>query len=356
MRILAVARRFPPDVYTGRALAFARLVAHLRQTGDLRLVAGWHSERTRIPEDALGVDLRTRGPVASHVALWRAMRAATRRFDPDVVLSASVDVPLTSRPSVVVIRDLAGTGWGEDAPPRDLWHRFRTRRFHQVVVPGHSTERAVKRLGLAPERVHVIPDVIDAPGVGRGPRREGPLRVVHPGRMLPAKGQHLSIDAVSRLPSEAKGRVELHVVGRIADRVYFDQLKVAAREQPIFFHPDADDLAAWYRDADLVLYPTQLDQEWPDTALEAMAHGAPVAWTDVPSVREATGGLGIALPPRDFPALRQAVMRLIDDPAELAREGDAGRRFIEANYSWEQLSPKWARVLAISTPSKRRSR
>lgn len=345
MRILVIARRFPPDVTTGRARALARLVAHLRPRHELRLVAGWHTERTRIPEDALGVDLRTRSPLQAHVALFRAVHHAARRFHPDVVLAGSIDVPLLRAPTIALVRDLAGTGWGEDAPPRDLWHRFRIRQFARVVVPGHATERALKRTGLRGAAIATIPDPIDGAGEPRPARRPGPVRIVHPGRILPAKGQHLGIDAVSRLPADRKGAVELHVVGHAVDRVYYDQLKVAARGQPVQFHPDVDDLAPWYRDADLVLYPTQLREEWPDTALEAMAFGAPVAWTDHPSVREATGGLGVALPPDDFPALRAAVLRAIDQPAELAQEGEAGRRFVEANYRWGRLEAPWEALL-----------
>lgn len=346
MRILVVARRFPPDVTTGRARAVGRLVAHLGQRHELRLVAGWHTERARIPEDALGVDLRTRSPIAAHVALFRAVHHAARRFRPDVALAGSIDVPFLRVPTIALVRDLTGTGWGEDAPPRDLWHRLRIRQFSRVVVPGHATERALKKAGLRGAAIAAIPDPIDGPGRARSARRPGPIRIVHPGRILPAKGQHLGIDAVSRLPADRKAQVELHVVGHVADRVYFDQLRVAARGQPVQFHPDVDDLAPWYADADLVLYPTQLREEWPDTALEAMAHGAPVAWTDHPSLREATGGLGIALPPDDFPALRAAVSRAIDQPAELAQDGEAGRRFVEANYPWSRLEARWEQLLA----------
>ena len=169
----------------------------------------------------------------------------------------------------------------------------------------------------------------------------GPLQVVHAGRVLPAKGQHLSVDAVSRLSPEDKQRVELHIVGRVADRPYFDQLRVAARGQPVVFHGDVDDFDAPLRRADLVLYPTALHGEWPDVALRAMSWGVAVAWTDHASVREAVGGLGLPLAPGDFQALRSALSAALDDRFRLAAMGDAGRLFVEANYSWDRVGPQW---------------
>ena len=345
MRILAVGRRFPPDVRTGRAVAFARLVGQLRGAHEVRLVAGWRRDRAAIPDDALGVDLRSRGPVAAHAALWRAIRSAVRRFDPQVVISASVDVPLIPRPTIALVRDLEGTGWGEDAMPRDRWHRWRARRFDRLVVPGHATERALLRAGHPAARVVAIPDLVGAVAPARASRPDGPLRVVHPGRMLPAKQQHLSIEAVARLPPEIKQRLELHVVGEASDRGYFDQLRVAGRDQPVRFHADVEDIGAHVAAADLVLYPTALRQEWPDVAIEAMAQGVPVAWTDHPAVREATGGHGRALPVGDFDALRAVLRELVRAPDELRATGEAGRRFVDANYTWRQVGPRWQAIL-----------
>ncbi|NCG18345.1 MAG: glycosyltransferase [Rhodobacterales bacterium] len=348
MRILAVSRRFPPDVRTGRAVGFASLVSHLRERHELRLVAGYNKDRGAIPQDALGVDLRTRGMFSAHLALYRAVRSAARRFQPHVILSGSVDVPLFGWPTVAVVRDLAGTGGGEDAPPKDPWHRWRMRRFERLVVPSHTTQRALCKLGVPSGRIAVIPEGVPLSHQRRGDREPGPLRVVHCGRVLPAKGQHLSVDAISRLSPQQKSRVELQIVGRVVDRLYYDQLRVAARGQPVVFHPDVPSLDPFLSRADLVLYPTALQDEWADTALHAMAWGAPVAWSDHPGVREATGGLGVPIPPGDFSALRDVVRRLVEKPLEFQQIGVAGQLFVASNYDWRQVCTAWSQLLEVS--------
>jgi phosphatidylinositol alpha-1,6-mannosyltransferase len=196
------------------------------------------------------------------------------------------------------------------------------------------------RLGVDPKRVQIIPELVPA-GEATDVSSAGPLQVIHAGRILPAKGQHLSVDAISRLSPDDKQRVELHIVGRVADRQYYDQLRIAARGQPVVFHEDVDDLDAQLRRADLLLYPTSLRGEWPDVALRAMSWGVAVAWTDHASVREAVGGLGLPLPPEDFHALRATLRNALDDRFRLAAMGDAGRLFVEANYGWDRVGRQW---------------
>src|SRR5205823_6591661 len=66
----------------------------------------------------------------------------------------------------------------------------------------------------------------------------------------------------------------------------------------------------------------------PRSAIEAQAMGRPALVTDIRGCREvvADGETGLLVPARDAVALAVAVGRLIADPAERARMGDAGRR------------------------------
>ena len=54
---------------------------------------------------------------------------------------------------------------------------------------------------------------------------------------------------------------------------------------------------------------------------------------------------GVAFPPEDGHALAEAVRRLKDDPASLARLGDNGRRFVEREYSRAVLAGRYSELL-----------
>lgn len=341
MKILALARRFPPDVADGRSLAFARLVERLAERHQVSLVAGYRGDRPKLPDGALGVSLARRGPGWTYHALWRAARASAMKGSPDLVLAASVDVPFLGMPTVAMVRDLVGDGWRAPTT-RDRFYRWRAAQFGTVVVPSASTREALSEAGVVGWRVSVVPEHVDA--VKRKPLpKGGVLRLLHVGRLHPGKGQHLSIDAVSRLTPKEKSRVHLSVVGAVADRVYADQLRIAAGGQPISFQTDVRELGSHIAAAHLVLYPTSLAEGFADTALLAMSHGRPVVWADHPGVRSTTGGVGVPIPTDDVGALRAAIRRHIDDRSGLEAMGRASWRHAE-DFAWERIRPKWDSV------------
>ncbi len=265
----------------------------------------------------------------------------TAKTDPDLVLAASVDVPFLGRPTIAMVRDLVGDGWSAPSA-RDRFYRWRASRFGTVVVPSAPTREALHARGVGTWRVSVVPEHVDPVAVSEAPNAEV-LSLLHVGRLHPGKGQHLSIDAVSRLPPEDKARVRLQVVGATADRVYADQLRIAARGQPIDFHTDVAELGPHFAAADLVLYPTSLAEGFADTALLAMAHGRPVIWADHPGVRATTGGVGVPIPSDDVVALRTAIRTFIYDRDGLRTMGIESKARA-ADFSWDRVRPKWESV------------
>ena len=74
------------------------------------------------------------------------------------------------------------------------------------------------------------------------------------------------------------------------------------------------------------------------TILEAMAMGKAVIVTRTPGQTDVViqGETGLYVPPGDAGALREAIGRLLDNPAEAARMGANGRRVIEERMSLDK--------------------
>lgn len=355
MKLLMAARRYPPDVRSGTETVFEALYAHVRRRHEVRLVVGWTRARDQVPAEAVAVPLRGLAKGASHLSLARAIWWESRRFQPDVVLSNSIEVPPTGRPTACIVHDLnfGGEDRGFEASMKRRFYVARARRLDVVIAVSEATSRSLVGLGVEPDRIRTVHNGVDlirfrprAPGeaspVTLG--EPGLVQLIYPARILPGKGQHHAIDAVARLRRDYKARVHLTLVGAVADPVYLDQLRVQAYGQPVSFALDVPDMAPYLRAADIALFPTIMQEGFGYSAVEAMASGLPVIWFDQPAIREATGGLGLAVTRDDVDGLRAAIMRLVDHPDERVRIGQEGRAWCERNLRWEDV---WSRYEAI---------
>lgn len=362
MRILMAARRYPPDVFSGTETVFQALVERARRRHEVRLVVGWKQAREMVPAEAVGVKLQGLSKPRQWIAMAQAVRQEAQRWKPDVVLSNSIEVPPTGRPTVCIVHDLnfgvvdGVPADGSPTPKRATWgsrgrrgfYAVRSRGLDKIVTVSQASRDALTSAGVMQSRITVIHNGVDLESFKPGAPRTGepPIRFVYPSRILPGKGQHLAIDAIARLPRLHKRRAQLHIVGAVVDPVYLDQLRVQAYNQPVVFHTDVPDIAPHIQDADVVVFPSVMAEGFGFTAIEAMACGRPVIWSDQPAIREATGGIGIPVPVEDVDALREAMMNLMDD--EVAREavGAAGRAHVEAHCDWDMVWERYEAVLA----------
>ena len=353
MRLLMVARRFPPDVRSGSETVFEQLYHEARRHHEVRLVCGYVRGRDQIPSEALGVDLRGRNAGAAQWAMWRATRTAIADFRPNAVLSNAIEAP-AGRSTVCIVHDLnfGRARPGASQPIREMLYRWRASRFARIVTPSHATEAALVRAGVPASAIAVIHNGVDLErfcpvDASQLPDRQpGRVEIAYPARILPGKAQHVAIDAVARLNASEKRRVWLRIAGSVADRVYYDQLRVQAYRQPVELVPDPDDLTPFYQRADLVLFPSVMQEGFGYTAIEAMACGRPVVWAEQQAVREATHGVGFAVPPDDAAAIRDHIRGFLNDPAPYLAAGRAGREVVAQWYRWDAV---WARYEALLT-------
>ena len=169
------------------------------------------------------------------------------------------------------------------------------------------------------------------------------------GRLTPAKGQHMLIDAVERLTQQGR-RVRLRLLGtgpeiaslrkqtaqnRIVDYVIFE----GAMNQ--------DRIRSFYAVADLFCLPS-FAEGLPVVLMEAMAMGIPCVSTQITGIpeliRDGTDGLLVA--PSDLDALVKALAKLMDDASLRERFSNSGRKRILKLYDLHRNVKELARHFA----------
>jgi glycosyltransferase involved in cell wall biosynthesis len=170
---------------------------------------------------------------------------------------------------------------------------------------------------------------------------DGAFEILCVGRLIPAKGQHILIDALDRLVQierlAQQGRqVRLRLVGNGPDEASLREhaARGAARERIVFEGAiNQDRIREFYAAADAFCLPS-FAEGLPVALMEAMAMELPCVTTQIAGVPELIrdGVDGLLVPPSDVEALAKALARLMDD-AEL-RRGIArnGRARIMADY------------------------
>jgi glycosyltransferase involved in cell wall biosynthesis len=165
------------------------------------------------------------------------------------------------------------------------------------------------------------------------------LRVLYVGNLIYWKGVHLALAAVARCTR----RVSFTVVpGRSDDRVRLERLVrrlgIGDRVRFVDASTHAEALAQ-YEEHDVFLFPS-LQDSGGGAVLEAMAAGLPVVCLDIggPAV-SVTPETGILVPARSPAQVIRALAASLDtlgaDPALRRRMGEAGRRRVAEEYSWD---------------------
>jgi len=69
-------------------------------------------------------------------------------------------------------------------------------------------------------------------------------------------------------------------------------------------------------------------------AAEAMACNTPVVVTSAGALPEVVGDCGVIVPPRDAVALKEGILKLINNKALREELGKKGRKRVEDNFAW----------------------
>lgn len=196
-----------------------------------------------------------------------------------------------------------------------------------VVVLNELQRRAAEAAGIAPDRVHRVPNFFE---LGDPPARDRRSHVLYVGRLVPEKGVDMLIRAC------AAARLSLRVVGEGRSRAALEAL---ARELDAdvrflgFMSGTAvqEEMAT----ASVLAVPSLWHEVWPFVVLEAWNAGLPVVGAALGGLPEQLGGgRGFLCPPGDVPAWSDTLGRLVTSDRQHGETAVARARA----YTREELS------------------
>jgi glycosyltransferase involved in cell wall biosynthesis len=324
----------------------------------LDLVSGldagaWQIDVACPPTSTLWAALAGRGDVRLHrlgaarrptpgdaVSLARLVRLA-RRADVVHVHSAKAGfvgrlaAQLAGRAARCAYTPHAWSFWAAGGAESSLYLRLERLAAHwcRTIV---AVSRDERDSGLAagvgrPEQYRVIPNGVDVSRFDV-PRHPVPGRVLFLGRLAPQKRPDLAVQALARVEG-----AELHLANDGPERESVARLAAELEVAPrVRFLGYRDDVPALLSQAACLLLTS--DYEGASlTVLEAMAAGVPVVATRVGGVEEALDGAGVVVEPGDPAGIAAGLERVLRDPEQAARLGEAGKRRAREQFTRERM-------------------
>ena len=186
--------------------------------------------------------------------------------------------------------------------------------------------------------------------------RDGPFVVGYAGRLVPEKGVDWLLRALAALPGDWRAEVlgsgpaaadlkALAAALGVAERVRFTPWAASA-QMPTF-----------YRGVDVLVVPSRTRPNWKEqfgrVIVEAMACGTPVIGSDSGAIPEVMGEAGLIVSEGDVPQLREALARLMHDPALWRDLSARGRARVLAHFTQARVAAETVRVYRemLGTPN-----
>jgi alpha-maltose-1-phosphate synthase len=378
MKALQITREYPPHIYGGAGVVVDQLTQALKKRMDVevrcfgereptqdgvvvrgytpweRLKAGPDGPRFAPALETLSIGLAmARDPVdadVAHAHTWYADMAGvwirTLHRIPLVITLHSME-PL--RPWKA---DQLGSGyllssWIEKTAVETA--------DRVIAVSAKMRDDILKYFNADPARVVVIHNGIDPDRFRRTTAREHLDRlgvkspyVLFVGRITDQKGIFHLLDAAKRLPAG----VQVVLCASAPDTPEIEErLRRAVAEQSnvlwINEMVKLDVVTQLYSHAAVFCCPS-VYEPFGLINLEAMACETAVVASAVGGILEVVvdGETGLLVPPAKPEALADALRRVLDDPALARRMGAAGRRRVEAQFSWASVAERTEKVYA----------
>lgn len=358
IRVMRIAHASLTPALRGRERALARTFPEL----DIEVVTPPRWRETgvdveTVPDDLFPV-ITARTFLSKHIQLFaydpRPVVEVLRRHKPHVI---DMDHEPYSLPcaEIITLRNLF-------APQTPIVMQTAQNIFKNYPPPFSFLEkRALKQVSAAYMCSETVREVLVAKGFKK-PMRIAPfgvdLRMFQPkrdefrdkeiltigyvGRLLPAKGLLVLIDALTKIKTE---NWRLLVVGDGEDRQAAERKLAEHGLLPRCEFTGAvhyDETPGYFHRLDVLVVPTRttkkIREQFGRVIVEAMACRVPVIGSTCGAIPEVIGDAGLIFPENDSTVLAESLRRLLKDEKLRLNLANAGRKRVEAEFTWEKAA------------------
>lgn len=413
MKITFLCQYFPPEMGAPAARTFEHASHWARLGHEVTVITGFPNHPTGVirpeyrgsfvrREQVAGIELlRTWIYVAANKGFFRRVINFLSFFCSSLVLGAL----LTKRPDVVVgtspqffcavaaylLSRVKGAPFVFEV--RDIWpqsaielgvlrsrlligaleaiERHLYRRAALIVPVAESTRAYLLDQGIAPDKIKVVPNGVDAQflnAAGITPQRlrarlnlQDKFLVSYIGTHGMSHALDVVLGAAERL--QADDHIHFLFVGEGAEKVRLKEQAAAANLRNVTFLDEQPrtELPAFYQASDVSLVPLKqlplFKKVLPSKLFELMGTGCPIICSVAGEAAQlvARAAAGLCIEPENESALVAAIEQLRRQPQLRAQMSNNGQRFVQAYYGRATLAEKYLIALAAVIDDGRRA-
>lgn len=226
------------------------------------------------------------------------------------------------------------------------WAERWVRIYERLVAVSPSTKEELVQMGVAPEKIAVVPNGVDLEKYRPGPKSPIPT-VLWVGRIKRYKNLEHLLLAFREVKREVRD-ARLVIIGtgdhepevkRFAKSLGTDGIEFLGRVTE-------EEKIKWMQSAWLIV-STSTKEGWGLTITEAAACATPAVAYNVPGLRDSVihGETGLLVKPGDVKALAQAITLLLADSQMREKLGENAYRLAQL-YSWDKTARDFSIVIS----------
>ena len=224
-----------------------------------------------------------------------------------------------------------------------------------LTVVSKAMKKTVVDMGVAPDKVEVIPMGVDLKGLftpDPGVQRKTD-ELLFVGRLVEVKGLQILLDAMPKVLAKHPGiRLVVAGAGPLESELRASAAKLNMTDCVDFLGmvPQLK-LPSLYQQATLAVFPfivtkSGVQEGFGLVVVEAMGCCCPVIAGDLPAIQDTVvhEENGLIFPSGSSQALADSILKLLDDPEFRARLAGEGRKSVVQNFDWEIIAGKYSHI------------